>query len=236
MKKLFILLCSSVLTVGSVACSTGVKIEQALDIDNLQYNNNIEQIAFDEELLSDANEQITEAGYNNMPLICYDNFLNGNIDAEVREETININDIFINDNDEQIKYNQYALFDMNGDGIPELHVRSVADYYIFTYKDDKVVLWYVDVAYSYPLNNGAVLYMRPGGGPTHISYQYTLFNFYGEEIYQITFIKYDENYNEEEAMFLFDDVELSKEDWDLLTERYFSIESDLIEWITFGRY
>ncbi|MDL2301222.1 hypothetical protein LJC58_02585 [Lachnospiraceae bacterium OttesenSCG-928-D06] len=169
-------------------------------------------------------------------LLSYEDFLYGRIDAKSDDNSININEIFWFDDKERAKYNQYALFDMNGDGLPEFHVRSVDVYDIFTYQDGNVTLWHSDVSYSYPLNNGAILYTRNSGAPTHIDYAYTFFDFYGKEIYKIYFSVYDStnesNYNEN-ALFIFDEVELSKENWDSLTERYFSVGSDLIKWTVY---
>ena len=171
-------------------------------------------------------------------LLLYEEFLNGEINAKNDNISININDIFRFDDVERSKYNQYAFFDMNADGLPELHVRSIGSYDIFTYQDGNIILWHSDVPYSYPLNNGAVLYTRYGGAPSHIDYAYTLFDFYGKEIFKIYFSVYDstnESNYDENALFIFDDVELSKENWDLLTERYFSEKSDLIEWMVYEK-
>lgn len=171
-------------------------------------------------------------------LLLYEEFLNGSINAKNDDNSININDIFRFDDEEQSKYNQYALFDMNGDGLPELHVRSVDSYDIFIYNNGNIILWHSDVSYSYPLNNGAILYIRNGGAPSHINYAYTLFDFYGNQIFKIYFSVYDstnENNYDENALFIFDEVKLSKENWDSLTERYLSIKSDLIKWVVYKK-
>lgn len=171
-------------------------------------------------------------------LLLYKEFLNGNINAKNGDSFVNINDIFRFGDEEQLKYNQYALFDMNGDELPELHVRSVYSYDIFTYNDENIVLWHTDVSYSHPLNNGAILYTRSGGAPSHIDYAYTLFDFYGNQIFKIYFSVYDatnKNNYDENALFIFDEVELSKENWDLLTERYLSLKSDLIDWTVYKK-
>ena len=163
----------------------------------------------------------------------YENFLNGNLEVEEGEYRITINEIFDFDREEILNYNQYALFDINEDGIPELHVRSVRCYYILTYKDDELAIWHTYTPYNYPLNNGAIFYMRPGGAPTHINYAYEVCDFDGNLVFRVDFSRYDEFEEENlkgDALFIFDGVEVSKEDWDLLTEEYFAVGADLIEW------
>jgi len=189
--------------------------------------------AFKQSQTTPQNEDASEKA-----LLLYEEFLNGSINAKKDGNSININDIFRLDDEEQSKYNQYALFDMNGDGLPELHVRSVGSYNIFTYNNGNIILWHSDVSYSYPLNNGAILYTRNGGAPSHIDYAYTLFDFYGNQIFKIYFSVYDatnENNYDENALFIFDEIELSKENWESLTERYLSEKSDLIKWTAYEK-
>jgi len=163
----------------------------------------------------------------------YKGFLAGEQSAEFDGNIITINDIF-EFNDEKIKsQNQYALFDMNGDGLPELHLRSVRLYYILTVRDNKLVIWCANSAYAKPLNNGAIIHMRPGGAPPHESYIYIVLDFYGNELLRLYFEKYDSDYNgiyDENDLYLFEKAEVSKADWDKLTEKYFSIGYELIEW------
>jgi len=170
---------------------------------------------------------------NDRVILAYSEFLKGSINAKDGENIININDIFRYDEDKQIEYNKYALFDMNSDGLPELHVRSVSNYDIFTYQEGQVILWHQAPSYCYPLNNKAIFYTRDGGAPTHIDYAYIICDFYGNEVFSIEFTKGDESNNgnyDKNATFIFDGVEVSKATWDLLTKRYFSVKSDLIEW------
>ena len=65
----------------------------------------------------------------------YNNFLCGKQSALNGDGNLSLKDIFRFDNENTIKYNQYALFDMNGDNIPELLLRSVGPCYILTIKD-----------------------------------------------------------------------------------------------------
>lgn len=132
----------------------------------------------------------------------------------------------------------YALFDMNGDGIPELHLRPAMSgiYAIFTYLDGQIILWYNGPDYEAPLNNGAILYKRDGAAPTHINYYNLVLDSDGNEISKVYFSKYhsvDESGSIESAdydEFIFEDKKVSENEWNSLTNEYLSNLSDLIIW------
>lgn len=166
----------------------------------------------------------------------YKAFLQG--DAEAKDpkhdlsesENVNINDLSLGLN------TLYALFDMNGDGIPELHLRPTmgGGYEIFTYRDSQVVLWYVNADYCSSLNNGALLYERPGGAPPHTNYMYITLDTNGNEIVRVEFSKYDvvdKRGLKVGVKYIYQDNDVSKETWDELTKKFLSIKSDLIKWI-----
>ena len=167
----------------------------------------------------------------------YEAFLQG--DAAVEDPkhdlsesgTVSINDLSLGSD------TLYALFDMNGDGIPELHLRPTAGggYEIFTYRDNQIVLWHANVAYCSPLNDGALLYERPGGAPPHTNYMYITLDTSGNEIASVEFSKYDivdENGLKVGVRYLYEDNDVSKETWDALTKKFLSIKSDLIKWLS----
>lgn len=169
----------------------------------------------------------------------YDNFLAGSISAhdlkhEISDGVVTIKDISL----EPDLKTYYALFDMNGDGIPELHLRPIVggSYAIFTYLDGQMVLWHDGPDYEFPLNNGAILYERDGAAPTHINYYYLVLDSDGNEISKVSFSKYhsvDKSGLTESTdydVFMFEDKEVSKEEWNSLTKEYFSNSSDLIIW------
>ena len=89
------------------------------------------------------------------------------------------------------EWEKYAFFDMNGDGIPELHLYTGHgnSYEIYTYFDQEVTLWYSGVNYNYPLENRAMGYIRYGAAPTHIDYQYRVLDFWGNTQFYIKFTK-----------------------------------------------
>lgn len=131
---------------------------------------------------------------------------------------------------------QYALFDMNGDGIPELHVRSGMYYCIFTYYADNLSVWYHGRDWCRPTDDGAILLTRQGAAPTRWEYAYEVLDFWGNTALYIEFQKvqfHEDNrlgYGEEEVYF-FQDVQVTKEQWNALTEPYLSAASNNIQWL-----
>lgn len=194
------------------------------------------------ELSSKSNESSSKS--NDSPaseeaLAAYKKFLAGSMNAqdlkqEISDGVVKIKDISL----EPDFKTYYALFDMNGDGIPELHLRPVVggSYLIFTYLDGQIVLWHSGPDYESPLNNGAILYQRDGAAPTHINYYYLVLDSNGNEISKVNFSKYHsvvESGKTESAdydVFMMEDKEVSEEEWNSLTKDYLSNSSDLIVW------
>ena len=160
----------------------------------------------------------------------YNEFLMGERTAKPKkgDYEISINDIFFGN--EWNEWNKYAMFDMNGDGIPELHIRSVSFYEIFTYKEEALISWSGFMSRSAPLNNGAVLTVRHGGANSTTTYFYQEFDFNGNERMRVDFDSAESN--EGIPVYFFENTEVSKKEWDALTEKYLSIGSDKIEWIS----
>jgi len=167
-------------------------------------------------------------------LSAYRLFLEGNICALYDEKVpMYIDDIVLES--DGLDYPQYAFFDMNGDAIPELHLRLTlgATYSIFTYANGQVELWHMETGYCSPLNNRAIRYERPGGGPPHTNYQYIVLDFWGNEVYRIAFFKYNPFVSENveyPAIYNFNGADVDEETWESLAGQYLSIGSDLIEW------
>ncbi len=119
-----------------------------------------------------------------------------------------------------------------------LHLSPIVggSYAVFTYFDGQIVLWHDGPDYESPLNNGAILYERDGAAPTHINYYYLVFESNGNEVSKVYFSKYhsvDESDSIESAdyeVFMFEDKEISEEEWNSLTNEYLSASSDLIIW------
>jgi hypothetical protein len=70
---------------------------------------------------------------------------------------------------------------------------------------------------------------RYGGAPDHISYKYTELDS-ENNIFQITFEKYNGDYEGDYDFFLLDGVEVTKSEYDEIAEKYLNIGSDSIIW------
>lgn len=163
----------------------------------------------------------------------YRDFLEGKISVE----GIDINLISIPTGEPNKRYEtKYAFFDSNGDEIPELHVRGGHYYCIFTIKDNNLILWksFSPNPPFYALNNGAFICRKLGAAPRHDNYGYVILNYSGDEIYNLNFSKYDEDgdgiygINDE---YLFNWVNVSKEQWEELTKQYLYVDNMEIEQI-----
>ncbi|BCJ92695.1 hypothetical protein acsn021_02640 [Anaerocolumna cellulosilytica] len=208
--------------------TTGVSLSEIVTVNSDESTSGLPQTSSDD-----------ESSVNNDTITAYDNFLAGSINAqdlkhEISDGVVTINDISM----EPDFKTYYALFDMNGDGIPELHLRPIAggSYSIFTYLDGQIVLWHNGPDYESPLNNGAILYERDGAAPTHVNYYYLVLDSQGDEISKVYFSKYhsvDESGTTESTdyeVFMFEDKEVSKDEWNSLTDEYLSHSSELIVW------
>ena len=218
-----------------------VNSEQPSDSSSAQ-TSAVEPSSNNKESSSKSNESSSKS--NGSPayeeaLAAYKKFLAGSMNAkdlkqEISDGVVKIKDISL----EPDFKTYYALFDMNGDGIPELHLRPVVggSYLIFTYLDGQIVLWHTGPDYESPLNNGAILYERDGAAPTHINYYYLVLDSNGNETSKVNFSKYhsvDESGKTESAdydVFMMEDKEVSEEEWNSLTKDYLSNSSDLIVW------
>jgi len=126
---------------------------------------------------------------------------------------------------------KYAFFDMNGDGIPELHVQFSGYYYIFSCINGEAVVWRILPLESKLLNNGAILEARDSESYWMKQYAYIVLDRFGNRQLSIEFATYRLS-DDEETVYLYEDKQVSKKEWETLTEPYFSIGSDKIEWIS----
>lgn len=249
------LFCSSVDNNSDDIQNTTIKENESnyFDCDSITFNNDKRQNGSETiKIMMDGIEKtlLQDA------LSAYDKFLNGEINAYEPKESasnggsIHISNIadtssytiyspYINSNSDELltdTYTKYALFDMNEDGIPELHLSLTlgSGYMIFTYINGQVVLWYAETGHIFPLNNGAILYKRESI-PNLTAYQYIILDFYGNEINRIKFYK-SEGYEDEQAyipIYNFDGEDVTKETWEAFTEQYLSVKYAVLEWHKF---
>ena len=113
-------------------------------------------------------------------------------------------------------------------------MQSARYYYIFQYKNGALQLYKNLSPYPhyYALKNGAFISHDFGAGPLSDEYRYYIFDTYGNETFSIGFTKYDKNFNgeyDEDDEYVFDNVEVTKDIWEKLTERFLYIDEDGIE-------
>jgi len=185
-----------------------------------------------------TNEQNSE---KDVAIDAYMEFLNGSINVE----SIDIDFITIPTREPDKRYiTDYALFDSNGDLIPELHIKSARYYYILSYKDKELFIWknLSPKPYYYAINNGAFLSWHMWAH-NHDEFNYMVFDYLGNDILGISFSRYDDNQNgvfDDADKYLFDGVIVTKTIWEELAERYLYTDENgvehiknEIEWISF---
>jgi len=175
----------------------------------------------------------------NRAMQLYKEFLGGKHSVTDREGyTLYIENFFIGTYDRPDDYKEcYAYYDMNGDGIPELHVKGVV-YGILSCINSELVFWSCFGRGAKPLNSGAIFYEghedeRPAYDCIRTSCYYMELDFYGQEKSRVSFVKIQSEDERVNSVWYFGNEEVSKEEWNTLTEPYFSIGSDKVEWIEY---
>jgi len=124
----------------------------------------------------------------------------------------------------------YALFDVTGDGIPNLLIRENF-MVILAYENDSLSVIYSNrffAGHFYVLTNGATLHYRVGNAPLSLNYHYQTLNNDGTVIESVSFNKNMDGQDSKFIYFEFDGEEISEEEWNQRTQPYLSI--DEIEW------
>jgi len=129
---------------------------------------------------------------------------------------------------------EYGFYDLNHDGNNELCVRLNGAYAFFTRKDNRVAVWaQVRSFYTYPLENGDLLFERHGGGPTHIDYEYYVLDSNGDVEKTIAFSEwYSAPVDDEINRYYFNDEEVSKEEYFTLVSPYLAHKRAPIQWLS----
>ena len=177
----------------------------------------------------------------NSAIEAYNSFLNGKISATIKNpensnKTINITSMTKVANGRE-GIDKFALYDLNGDKIPELLTSSLS-YDIFSYDGNQVIQWYTSPATFgesdiYLLNNGALLSVT---NTTGIQYIYTTFDIDGTAL-ETTFSAPPINDSSTaDDLYYFNNKEVSKQEWDNLTEKYIAMSNNRaqIEWYAYS--
>lgn len=170
----------------------------------------------------EKNDETDELG---MRLKKYKLFLEDEISSETQSDGSYYLRNFCNSLGSEEDGVSYALFDMTGDGMPELHVLTDISYSIHTIENDQLITWYEGDRHVRPLNNKAILEKVESTG-TH--YAYVVLDNRGEEVFCCEFSEGAKN----TCLFSTGDetIELSKSDWDKLTKPFLTVGSDKIVW------
>jgi hypothetical protein len=165
----------------------------------------------------DATEQTDPSDTTNQTA---EKFLKGEISATDKEgEKVTIRDYIRGD------YNKYALYDMSGDGVAELIIRTGNGLTVFSIKEQELTVWYEGTTYEKPLNNRAIFYERPGGAPEHTAYQYIVLDSNGEELQRTSFTEIRGN----NAEYIINGEKVSKTAYEDLYKS-FNLEDDALVW------
>lgn len=180
----------------------------------------------------------------------YEEFLRGERNAE----TISMQEIIAgNENDEEKEAAdesnvRYVIWDVTGDGIPELHIQTKQDYYILKYEKDILFVWKIeDEPNNYRiLKNGTTIYCRL---ETDSEYYFCCQQENVEEKYRVRFERIDRNKDgiyDENDRYLLDDhdcykdmTECAMQEWQEKAEKYLCmdkngkalIEDQQVEWV-----
>ncbi len=122
----------------------------------------------------------------------------------------------------------YAIVDVTGDGIPELHIRGArSEYVIFSVKDGEVYQFGYFVSYMceyHPLENGAFLFKSDDRHGYGEHYTYFELDDSGEPINEVSFswISRDTDYwtYQDKDIYEFDGRTCTYEEWYALTRKY----------------
>lgn len=182
----------------------------------------------------------TETVAKDTAIELYKEFLSGQISVH----GIDINYITVPTGEPDKRYpTKYAFFDSNGDDIPELHLKSARYYYIFSFINNKLVLW-KDLSLegdSIPLTNGAFINQDNDTALLEEHYNYFILNYSGDEVFSLKFYRkiikwngvydgYDNDVNT--YKYYYAGTEVSKEQWDELIKSFLYTDNNGVKQIS----
>lgn len=121
---------------------------------------------------------------------------------------------------------RYALFDMTGDELPELHVLTDISYAIHTIENNQLMEWYHGDRYNRPLNNGMIF--RKGDSESSGD-GWIVLDSKGAEVCWFWFGKSGNDYRFSTSTGD-EDIKLSKNQWEKMKKTFLPIDSDKIVW------
>ena len=127
---------------------------------------------------------------------------------------------------------RYTLVDSNGDGIPELHIRTGREYTIYSCKDNEMYefeAFFSSPGRYVPLKSGSFIYRNDIGITLGDFYYYFEMDASGNCINEIKFSWLDANQNllcDDDDEFVFDGDSCTKEEWFAKTRKYLFTDED----------
>ncbi len=172
----------------------------------------------------------------------YEEFLNNEIVFEDEYGAIDIAWITTATGEPEKHYaTKYTYLDSTGDGIPELHVKSARCYFIFSCRNEELIIWQEPDRGAEPLDDGTFFSRLPGAAPPYDYYNVYVYDENGEMKTIAHFMRNDANgsykYDEGDE-FSFNDDLVTQEEWISLTSPWLdeygnvldSIRNE-IEWV-----
>lgn len=162
----------------------------------------------------------------------YNDFISG----EINFKAYNIEEIATPTGEPKKRYHtDYAIVDSNGDGLPELHIRSAREFRVFSYKEGEIVHIYASFSqpFNYTLrNDGTFLYWDVNSTFARIRkdyYRVFQVDNDGNEHIESEFYWRDMNGNaiyDEDDQYFFDEEECTETEWIKLTQKYIYINDE----------
>lgn len=220
-----ILLSALILLIALTGCgktdasSTNSTASAKEQTNSAQSSNSIAYLPYDDSKPTAYNDAIK----------AYNLFLGKKTDAKGKEtsSTLNINQMSTTNGTSGIS--EYALFDVNEDGIPELHTRSTF-HDVFSYQNGQLWHWYRSFNFlngsTSVLDNGAIFSTHDSTGT---EYHYTTFGSDGT----VNTIDFSFVYlNNDDLEYFFQGKQVPKNEYDTLTKEYLNLskKTTAIEW------
>ncbi|MDR2132438.1 MAG: hypothetical protein LBP30_03725 [Clostridiales Family XIII bacterium] len=167
-------------------------------------------------------------------MFAYRDFLLGELLAAGTDggAAINIDDIFYAPYRQDAKF---VLFDVNGDELPELHLRTPVAHMVLSHSDNKLSLWYEGSSYDRLMDNGAILYHKSDVAPAREIYVYREFGKYGELLPEIYFEKLDGDDDGNYDTYKHGDEIITEKEWEERTALRFW-GSDAVMWMAYSAW
>ena len=139
-------------------------------------------------------------------------------------DNVHIDELTIPTGEEGRRYStEYAFQDSNDDGISELHINSARYYYVFSFRNGDPYVWKNFTGMDcFPLKDGGFIMWSIGMFKDDL-YTYCKYDCTGQEICSVSFSWDDLNDNgihDEKDEYLFEDTNVTQDQWNNLTREY----------------